>query len=142
MTAISATRRQMKEMADGTIRVQVDIDPAFRAAFLQAFPSIDMPIALAPLVANFERRPEAPKEQPKGGAGAKWLAMRCDEESFWEFLGSINDGAAPASEQGAAAIVRSLLGVQSRAEVDTDPDAKARFDELRMRWIDWCAEND
>ena len=69
MTAISATRRQMKEMADGTIRVQVDIDPAFRAAFLQAFPSIDMPIALAPLVRDFERRPETPKEQ-KGGAGA------------------------------------------------------------------------
>ena len=141
MTAISATRRQMKEMADGTIRVQVDIDPAFRAAFLQAFPSIDMPIALAPLVRDFERRPEAPKDQPKGGAGAKWLAIRCAEESFWEFLGSIAS-VAPRSEAEAAAVVRDYLQVASRAEVDTDPDAKARFDELRMRWIDWCAEND
>ena len=141
MTAISATRRQMKEMADGTIRVQVDIDPAFRAAFLQAFPSIDMPIALAPLVRDFERKPEAAKEQ-KGGAGAKWLAMRCSEPPFWEFLAPMNSGNAPSNEAAAAIVVREHLQVASRAEVDTDPDAKARFDELRLQWIDWCAGND
>ena len=139
MTAISATRRQMKEMADGTIRVQVDIDPAFRAAFLQAFPSIDMPIALAPLVSDFERKHE-PKA--KGGVGSKWLAMRCAEPGFWEFLAPMNSGNAPTSEAAAAIVVREHLQVTSRAEVDTDPDAKARFDELRMQWLDWCAEND
>ncbi len=137
MTAISATRRQMKEMADGTIRVQVDIDPAFRAAFLQAFPSIDMPIALAPLVRDFERKQE-PKA--KGGAGSQWLAMRCTDEAFWDFLGRIAS-VTPKSEAEAAAVVRDYLQVASRAEVDTDPDAKARFDELRMQWISWCAEN-
>ena len=47
--AISGTRRAMKELVDGTIRVQIDIDPPFRAAFLSMFPDIDMPIALAPL---------------------------------------------------------------------------------------------
>ena len=128
----------MKEMADGTIRVQIDIDPAFRSVFLQAFPNIDMPIALAPLVRDFERKQE-PK--PKGGAGSQWLAMRCAEPPFWEFLGRIT-GVTPQSEAEAAAVVREYLQIASRAEVDTAPDAKAGFDDLRMQWIDWCAGND
>ena len=55
MTAISATRRSMKELVDGTIRVQLDIDPAFRDDFLRLFSKIDMPVAIAPLVSDFER---------------------------------------------------------------------------------------
>src|SRR3546814_20450072 len=58
MSAISGTRRAMKEMADGTIRVQIDIDPSCRGDFLSLFPNIDMPVALAPLVANFEQSKE------------------------------------------------------------------------------------
>jgi len=54
-TAISGTRRQYKEMADGTLRVQIDIDPAFKKIFLELFPTIDMPVAIAPLRADFER---------------------------------------------------------------------------------------
>jgi hypothetical protein len=62
---ISGTRRAIKEMADGTIRVQVDIDPACRAAFWALFPSIDMPVALAPLVADFEKREPEPEDHGK-----------------------------------------------------------------------------
>lgn len=54
ITAVSGTRRSMKELVDGTIRVQIDIDPPQRADFLRLFPSIDMPVALAPLVVNGE----------------------------------------------------------------------------------------
>ncbi len=141
MSVISATRRQMKEMADGTIRVQIDIDPAFRSEFLQAFPSIDMPIALVPLVADFELKPEPIR--PKGGAASQWLAMRCAEPAFWEFLMSlVGRTSLPQGEAAAAIVVRDYLQIASRAEVDTDPNAKARFDELRMQWLDWCAEND
>lgn len=50
MDAVAGTRRAMKELVDGTIRVQIDIDPPHRAAFLRLFPEIDMAVALAPLV--------------------------------------------------------------------------------------------
>ena len=60
--AISGTRRAIKEMADGTIRVQIDIDPRFRSTFWALFPNIDMPVALAPLEANFEQRDTTAKE--------------------------------------------------------------------------------
>jgi len=49
ITAVSGTRRAIKELVDGTIRVQVDIDPRFRKQFFDLFPEIDMAVALAPL---------------------------------------------------------------------------------------------
>lgn len=71
---ISGTRRAMKEMADGTLRVQIDIDPRFRAAFFAAFGQIDMPVAIAPLVADFERRaPES--EKAEDGYGQHYAVL-------------------------------------------------------------------
>ena len=48
-TAISATRRSYKELVDGTLRVQFDIDPMYKRDFLKLFPDIDTPAAIAPL---------------------------------------------------------------------------------------------
>jgi hypothetical protein len=53
-------------MADGTIRVQIDIDPTCRGAFWSLFPSIDMPVAIAPLVADFEKRQSEPEADDHG----------------------------------------------------------------------------
>ena len=47
--AVSGTRRAIKELVDGTIRVMVDIDPRFRKQFFELFPEIDAAVALAPL---------------------------------------------------------------------------------------------
>jgi len=47
--AIAGTRKALKEMADGTLRVQIDIEPRDKAAFHRMFPEIDMPVAVAPL---------------------------------------------------------------------------------------------
>lgn len=118
MEAISGTRRAMKEMADGTIRVQVDIDPACRAQFLSMFPNIDMPVAIAPLVADFEQR--KPEEKPKGGELAKLSGMLCQQPEFWRFA-DVTD----ANE--AAAWIRHVCGVTSRSELDHNPEAASRF---------------
>jgi len=57
----------MREMADGTIEVKIHIDPAHRKAFMENFGQIDMPVAIAPLVADFEQRaPEAEKANDYG----------------------------------------------------------------------------
>jgi hypothetical protein len=69
---ISGTRRAMKEMADGTLRVQIDIDPRFRAAFFAAFGQIDMPVAIAPLVADFEKREP---EKTEDGYGQHYAVL-------------------------------------------------------------------
>ena len=60
--AVSGTRRAMKEMADGTLRVQIDIDPPQKKAFLELFPNIDMAVGLAPLKLSPDLLVEAKKE--------------------------------------------------------------------------------
>ncbi|HFD86880.1 MAG TPA: hypothetical protein ENJ35_04295 [Gammaproteobacteria bacterium] len=47
--AIAGTRKAFKELVDGTLRVQIDIEPRNKAQFHKLFPEIDMPIAIAPL---------------------------------------------------------------------------------------------
>ncbi len=124
---ISGTRRSMREMADGTVRVQIDIDPRFRSQFFELFGKIDMPVALAPLVADFEQK-EPVAEKPKGGALAKLAGMWCAEPEFAQWAQhegwcDVNDA------DSAAAHVRTLCVISSRAELDSNPDAKRLFDE-------------
>ena len=118
MTAISGTRRQMKEMADGTIRVMIDIDPIHRRSFLDLFPAIDMPVALAPLIADFEQ--QQPEESPKGGALAKLAGMLCKNPEFIEFF-NLDD------ESEAENTIRTVCGIKSRAELDHNIEAAATF---------------
>lgn len=109
MSAISGTRRAMKEMSDGTIRVSIDIDPIHRAAFFSMFGSIDMPVALAPLIADFEQGgPDTPIKsvkndgtaldmgragvgQLKGGQLARLAGRWCNDALFYAFIVPIYD---------------------------------------------------
>lgn len=123
MTAIAGTRRTYQELADGTIRVKIDIDPAFRDAFLDQFRQIDMPVALAPLKADFESMaPESKpdQEKPKGGDLARLAGQLCNNPRFQEFL-NVNNA------EEAARFIRTECGIVSRAELDHDLDAQDIF---------------
>ena len=82
--AISATRRAYKELVDGTLRVQFDIDPMFKNDFLKLFPEIDMYAAIAPL------------NQPKPATGknygqfakALYMSQFCMTPEVWQLLGT------------------------------------------------------
>lgn len=117
MTAIAGTRRTYQELADGTIRVKIDIDPAFRDAFLDQFRQIDMPVALAPLKADFEKRQD---HAPKGGDIARLAGQLCNNPRFQEFL-NVNNA------EEAARLIRTECGIVSRAELDHDLDAQDIF---------------
>lgn len=142
LTAISGTRRAIKEMADGTIRVMVDIDPRFNAEFHRLFPQIDTPCAIAPLVNDFERIEHVEDEKPKGGALAKLAGMWCKEELFHEWLSGKPDfetfGKSP---DGAAEYIRAFCGVGSRAELDNDGGAAEIFQRyIRVPYMKWLQE--
>lgn len=134
MSAISGTRRTMREMADGTIRVQIDIDPSCRGQFLSMFPDIDMPVALAPLRADFEQQQaDVPPstDKPKGGELARLAGMFCQQPEFLEFAGR-----AETPEQ-AADWVRRVCGVASRAELDhNELAAKLFHDRVRRPYME------
>jgi len=134
MSAISGTRRAMKEMADGTIRVQIDIDPRFRNEFFNLFGQIDMPVALAPLVSDFEKSTSsngAVLDKPKGGPLARLAGLMCQSQEFREFH-SFED------EEDAAHHIRFGCEIESRAELDHDPRAAAIFHECyRKPFLEW-----
>jgi len=121
MSAISGTRRKAQELADGTLRVQIDIDPRFKAEFHRLFPDIDTPIALAPLPLDFERLPQ--EEKKKGGQLCSLAARWCKDEAFREWLGP------NLTEEEAAEHVRTVCGISSRSELDHDQEAAALFNE-------------
>ena len=134
--AISGTRRAMKEMSDGTLRVQIDIDPRFRAQFFEMFGQIDMPVAIAPLVANFEQREPEP-EKPKGGALAKLAALWCAEPLFWDWLMQAYSWKCEDAED-AAEVIRQECGIESRAELDNSEKAAMLFQsQIRGPYMKW-----
>lgn len=71
--AVSGTRRQVRELVDGTLEVKIHIDQAYRAVFHRIFPEIDMPVALAPL--KVEAAPPV-KPGAQAPAAPKSLAQR------------------------------------------------------------------
>ncbi len=123
--AISGTRSAFKELVDGTLRVQVDIDPEFRRDFLRLFPDIDTRIALAPIKANAKAEPEL-----KGGELARLAGILCNDPEFQAFL-------SVSGEEAAADAIRKLCGVTSRAELDHNEAAAAIFHaEIRKPWLE------
>lgn len=140
-TAIPATRRQYRELVDGTLEVRIQIDPPYKQAFLKMFPELDMPVAIAPLVADFEQVKELARElngteqtdELKGGPLAKLAGILCNEPEFqaWllrTFRMDIRDMNLSASEH-AAKTIRSQCQIASRRELDHDARAARIFHE-------------
>lgn len=133
---ISGTRRAMREMADGTIEVKIHIDPAHRKAFMENFGQIDMPIALAPLVADFEKR--EPEEKPKGGALAKLAGMWSSDPEFGAFALKMA-AAHNIQATNSADFIRQYCGVESRALIDGDQEATEAFHRIRGEYVKYRA---
>lgn len=128
MSAIPGTRRQFRELVDGTIRVMIDIDPPYRKAFLDAFGEIDMAVALVPLATSVGPAPVEPKPEPelKGGELAKLAGKWCQREDFQEWVS--RRAVVPCNADGAAEGVRTLCGVHSRRELDHNSLAAELFE--------------
>ena len=140
MTAVSGTRRTMKELVDGTIRVQIDIDPQFRAQFLKLFPSIDMPIALAPLMVE---QPPEPKPAFAPVSYRQQAAILCKDMDFHEFWRQTHPGEVADNEEQQAEFLRNFLRIKSRSELDTNPETGKLFAAVVRdfeAWRKWAAD--
>lgn len=74
--------------------------------------------------------------QPKGGPVSKNAGMLCDTEDFQRFLQAhfqtqVNDG------KEAAVLLRQHCGVDSRAWLDHDDEARAKYEELKQAFMRW-----
>lgn len=145
MSAIEASSVGVRTMADGTLRLTVDIEPRHAQDAFKLFGAPGTPMALAALkVATHE--PEK-ADKPKGGLLSQWAAMRCQEPAFQDWLAETyptfwqdNWGhMRPSKANAAAQTVRDLCGINSRAELDTDDKAREAFDQrIRAKWQKHC----
>ncbi len=147
MTAIRAASMRCKTLADGTLRIELDIEPRDAQDAFRLFGSPGTAVALAAI------KPDAPQqERPKGGAAAKWLGQMCNEAAFqmwvaetfeqlWRFAIRSTSVDPPNLAALAADVVRDVCEVQSRAEIDNNPAAFQRFEErIRRPWLEATRE--
>lgn len=132
--AVSATRRQMRELVDGTIEVKFHIDPRCRDDFLRLFPEIDKPAAIAPLVADFEHKP---KEEigPLCLLAVQW----CKDPTHWRWWRLKSGGVYNVeNEEEAKHMTLVTCNIKSRKELDTNPEAARIFqNKIRKPYMDW-----
>jgi hypothetical protein len=148
MSAIEAVSKTVKTMSDGTLRLTVDISPIHAQDAFKLFGSPDVPMALARLTIESSKaraQAEAIDEKPKGGFLSQWLAIRCGESGFWEFIESqafklAGIAVTVDSKDQCNVVVKELLEIQSKAEIDNDTEAEKSFHELiRIPYAQWLA---
>jgi len=133
VTAIPASSVAIKTMADNTLRITFDVEPKDAKAAFALFGERGTPAALAALKVGtaLPAEPEPP-EPPKGGPLAKWAAMRGTDPRFQEWLKAD-------SPELVEKRIKSICGIVSRAELDSDPSASAMFKRQIMQpWAEHC----
>ena len=146
-SAIMGASGACRTMADGSLRISIEIEPRHARAAFTLFGSPGTPVALARITdeaATAEARREftAPEDRPKGGALCKLAAMWSNEEEFHNFLAATMKWAKAYSEPitsvVAANIIRETCGVASRADLDHDERAAHIFHrDFRLPYQRW-----
>lgn len=142
MSVIAGTSVSVKTMADGTLRLTIDIEPTDAQAAFALFGAPGRSVALAALVDGHAaiKEPDPAAEKPKGGALAKLSGIWCGDGHFqaWLWIRFPKYGDISNATQ-AADVVRIVCGVDSRAELDSNKLAAAIFEErIRRPYMRHC----
>lgn len=137
--AVMGATTTVKTMADGTLRVAIDIDPRYAQSAFSLFGAPGTPVAIARIQpAAAVAADQKPADPPKGGEKAKLAGRWCQDPTFWTWLELAGFGPARNATDAAESVRHACL-IRSRAEIDNDPAASERFDRLIrhpfMRWV-------
>lgn len=144
---IQATSRTVKTMADGTLRLTVDISPMYAQNAFTLFGMPDAPVVLARLTQEAAMQ-EAQKEtieadKPKERlSGLAMLAVEwCKEPNFWEWANELNGMKFVKSESQAKDFITTVCGIESRKELNANTEAAAQFQqEIRGPYMLWLRD--
>jgi hypothetical protein len=131
MSIIEAASIGVRTMADGTLRLTVDVEPRHAQAAFALFGAPGVPMALAALKVGAAAEAKSDEVEPADEAKrdkpiAKWLALRCKESDFRAWAVH-NGGLLGHSEEAVAEWCRQVCEVESRGDIDGSPDAEALF---------------
>lgn len=133
---IEAVSRQCKTMADGTLRITIDVSPIHARDAFGLFGAPDVPMVLGRLVMDHERKPDPPEPaEMKGGPLAKLAGMWCNDRYFIEWVASM-------SVAGPDKFIKGVCSIESKRELDHDDAAAVRFHEyIRKPYAEWLERN-
>lgn len=140
-SVIAGASMRCKTMADGSLRIEVEVEPRDAVAAFTLFGAVGTPVALAALKvgeSGAEPGGEGDKPaEPKGGMLARLAGQWCQMPEFHEWcersfrfswnaiIEEIGEHAEHA--EVAAELIRRHCGVKSRAELDHDKRAADQF---------------
>ena len=137
----------IKTMADGTLRLTVDIEPRNAQAAFALFGAPGRAMALAALKDGSGAIPDAvipASDKPKGGEWAKLAGMWCADPDFWEWASRFRHHGVLwkiDNKDVAGSLVRAMCEVSSRVELDHNEPALAKFNRhIRMPFMAWMKE--
>lgn len=128
VSAIPAASVSLKTLADGTLRMTFDIEPAQAKDAFSLFAAPGTPVAIAALQVGYAAKSPEPEPQKEPiGPLCKWLVFRCGDPEFWRWLeAEVTDGTPVESSDEASRVVKLYLDIKSRRDVDTCDAAHAR----------------
>lgn len=139
INVIQATLRPYKLLVDKTLSITLHIEPRFIKDFHRIFPDIDVPVAIAPLSFDFDRKKI--EEKPKGGPLAQLAGQWCKQETFRLWLSGKHHGE-EFTEEDAAQWIRDVCRVKSRSEIDSNEVAGRWFrNSVRWPYMEWMKGN-
>jgi hypothetical protein len=136
MSAIEAVSRNVKTMADGTLRLTVDISPVHAQDAFSMFGMPDVPLALARL--NIQASQERAQEETIAKERVTGLALLavewCQDAAFQKWTQTEN--AYQAKKR-----VCEICGIESRKELNTNTQGAAVFQqEIRAPYMQWLRD--
>lgn len=147
MSAIEASSGTYRCRVDGTIVLSVEISPIHRDAALALFGLPGTPMAIAALKVGhaIPKEPDASTtpgsrplpDKPKGGTLAQSAGIICNDPTFQSY--AFQKGYSPTAE-GAAHLIRTVCGIESRAELDHNHRAAGIFGRVMEKYRDWQKE--
>jgi len=126
MTAIAAVSRTVKTMADGTLRLTVDIEPMHANEAFALFGAGNVPMALAALNVGTQISDEPKEPELRGGKLARLAGMLIKNPEFWQYLDACCEGLSEFDRDSADTHIKTVCGITSKTELDN---------------FDWAAEN-
>ena len=137
--AIMGCTRTVRTTVDGSLLIQLEIEPRHAQAAFALFGAPGTPVAMArimPEAAQSQARRDA-AAPPKGGALCKLAGIFCNDENFRAWLRRTYDPL-PQTEEEAGQIIRQVCKVTSRSYLDHDEQAARRFhQQFRLPYAAW-----
>lgn len=151
MSVIEAAAIRCRTRVDGSLVIEVEVEPRNAQAAFALFGTPGRAVALAALKdgngafvdtspEHVQKTAESEHDRPKGGEWAKLAGMWCNDPDFWAFCNQAYPEDSPIlNAEHAAMSIRVHCSIQSRAELDHNPEAlelfKAWFIRPFQKWM-------